>query len=76
MVYESIPSLITIIGLAVLNLFVVRHYHKIIQRKLREINDFITILDKALEDGNINEEEFNRLWAEFKDIVTSKQDKQ
>ena len=60
--------------LIVANLLLINYYKKV-RDKLREINDFITILDKAIEDSNITKEELDKLWTKFKDIVTSKQDK-
>jgi hypothetical protein len=71
---ETFVMLLTILVLALVNILLMSNYQQA-RSKLREINDFITILDKAIEDGNITKEELDKLWAKFKDIVTSKQDK-
>ena len=72
---DNIVTLTALFVLLVIANLLLINYYKKVRDKLREINDFITILDKAIEDSNITKEELDKIWAKFKDIVTSKQDK-
>jgi uncharacterized membrane protein len=39
------------------------------KRKLKEVREAIDVLDDALQDDKISEEEFREIWSKFKAII-------
>ena len=45
-------------------------YYSIFRRKLSAIRGFIDAVDDALYDDKVTEEEFRKIWAKGRDILT------
>jgi uncharacterized membrane protein len=68
-IISVISSILSLLPLVITSVSTYSVCYILFKRKLKEVREAIDVLDDALQDDKISEEEFRVIWNKFKAII-------
>jgi uncharacterized membrane protein len=68
-IISVISSILSLLPLVITSASTYSVCYILFKRKLKEVREAIDVLDDALQDDKISEEEFREIWNKFKAII-------